>query len=51
MIEYFINEIYDGRLPQYEVVETNIKNKSESIVLKTFDSQEEAEEYLKSLTE
>jgi hypothetical protein len=51
MIEYSINEVYDGRLPQYEVVEASVENKSEYIVLKTFDNQQDAEEYIKSLTE
>lgn len=50
MIEYFINEVYDGRLPQYEVVEANIENKNEQIVLKTFDNQNDAEEFLNKLT-
>ena len=50
MIEYHINEVYDGRLPQYEVIEASHENKSEYIVLKTFDNQQDAEEYIHSLT-
>jgi len=46
--QYYISEVYDGRLPQYEVVEVETKITK---VLKTFDSEEEAEDYLKSLTE
>jgi len=47
MKEYYISEVYDGRLPQYEVVEVETKITK---VLKTFDSEEEAQEYLESLT-
>jgi len=46
MIDYLINEIYDGRLPQYEVVEVE---ENRSRVLEVFDTQEQAEEYLQSL--
>lgn len=46
MKQYYISEVYDGRLPQYEVVEVESKITK---ILKTFDSEEEAEEYLNSL--
>jgi len=48
MKQYYISEVYDGRLPQYEVVEVESKITK---VLKTFDNEEEAENYLNSLTE
>ena len=48
MKEYYISEVYDGRLPQYEVVEVEAKITK---VLKSFDTEEEAEQYLESLTE
>lgn len=46
MKQYYISEVYDGRLPQYEVVEVESKITK---ILKTFDSEEEAEEYIKHL--
>ena len=51
MIEYQIKEVYDGRLPEYQVVEVNSQNNFECIVLKTFDDIEQAEKYIKSLTD
>lgn len=48
MKQYYISEVYDGRLPQYEVIEVESKITK---VLKTFDSEKEAEKYLESLTE
>ena len=48
MKQYYISEVYDGRLPQYEVVEVESKITK---ILKIFDSEEEAEKYLNSLTE
>jgi len=44
MIEYQIKEEYDGRLPVYVVVDIN--DESKHIVLQTFDSYEEAEQYI-----
>lgn len=46
MIDCLINEIYDGRLPKYEVVEVE---ENRSRVLEVFDTQEQAEEYLQGL--
>ena len=48
MKEYYISEVYDGRLPQYDVVEVEARKTK---VIKTFDTEEEAEQYLESLTE
>lgn len=48
MKEYYVSEVYDGRLPQYEVVEVETKITK---VLKAFDSEEEAHKYIESLTE
>lgn len=41
-MNYKIIEVYDGRLPEYQITDDNNK------IIKSFDSFEEAETYLKS---
>ena len=40
-----IVEVFDGRLPEYQVVRENI-NSSEVIVISTFDSFEDADRWI-----
>jgi len=39
-----IKEVYDGRLPEYQVLKEN------DIIIKSFDSLEEAEQYVLSIS-
>lgn len=42
-MNYRIEEIFDGRLPEYKVI------KEDNTIVKAFDSIEEAEDYIFSL--
>lgn len=42
-MNYRVEEIFDGRLPEYAVIKEN------NTIVKTFDSVEEAEEFILSL--
>ena len=42
-MNYEIVEVYDGRLPEYQILDQDGK------IIKTFDSIEEAKEFIKSL--
>jgi len=45
MALFKIEEIFDGRLPEYHVIQENSKNQ-ESKTVKIFDSYEEAEQWI-----
>jgi len=46
MKDYYVAEVYDGRLPMYEVVEVETKITK---VIKTFDNKTDAEKYLDTI--
>lgn len=41
---YKIVEVYDGRLPEYQII--NEINDSQRVIIKRFDTMEEAEQWL-----
>jgi len=49
MSVYRVVEVYDGRLPEYQVIKIN--HNHNQTILKSFDSYEEAEKFCKEQVE